>query len=325
MYGTPNDQSHLNNFNANFRQPASDPSLFRRLPTADQEADRAFSHTCEWILQHESYKAWLGQQRGLLWIKGKPGAGKSTLMAFIYRALQKNPLSKQSLSLDFFFHGRGTTLQKNPIGMFRSLLHQLYTKVPLVRSPVRTAFGEKRAFGEVGTGWQWQRKELEDLFSNAVLHASKSRTITIFVDALDEAGSITANELVVFFHDFNDKLAARKGAARICISCRHYPILAADPTLDVCLEAENHDDIAQYVKQKFNTGIQRQDMAMLSAGECQALEETIVKKASGVFLWAGLVIPLIVNLSRQGESLSYIYQVLEAKCLQTYGMFTNIF
>lgn len=77
--------------------------------------------------------AWIDKERELLWIKGKPGAGKSTLMAFIYKAFQENSLLKQSLSLDFFFHGRGTALQKTPTGMFRSLLRQLYAKVPLVR------------------------------------------------------------------------------------------------------------------------------------------------------------------------------------------------
>jgi hypothetical protein len=171
-------------------------------------------------------------------------------MAFIYKACQENSLSRQSLSLDFFFHGRGTALQKTPIGMFRSLLHQLYAKVPLVRSSVRAAFKEKRGFGEAGTGWEWQRKELEDHFSNAVIRAAKSRAITIFVDALDEAGSDTASELAVYFHDLNDRLAAGKGAARICISCRHYPIVAANTSLDIRVEDENHNDIAKYVKHK---------------------------------------------------------------------------
>jgi ankyrin repeat protein len=231
-------------------------------------------------------------------------------MAFIYQAFQENILSKQSLILDFFFHGRGTPLQKTPVGMFRSLLHQLYTKVPLVRPPVLAAFKEKRGFGEVGIGWQWQRKELEDLFSMAVIHAAKYRTITIFVDALDEAGSDTANELAVYFHDLNVKFADRKCSARICISCRHYPILAANTSLDVCLEDENHDDIVQYVKHRFETGIPRQEMATLSAGECQLLEEIIVKKASGVFQWARLVVSVIISLSQQGESLSYINQEL---------------
>ena len=275
-----------------------------------QEADRAYSHTCEWVLRHESYTAWIGKERELLWIKGKPGAGKSTLMAFIYRALQENTFSKQGLSLDFFFHGRGTALQKTPIGMFRSLIHQLYTKVSLVRLSIRAAFREKRGFGEAGTGWEWQRKELEDLFSNAVIHAAKLRTITIFVDALDEAGGEVARELAVYYHNLNDRLAAERGTARICISCRHYPILATNTSLQICVEDDNHDDIVEYVNHMLNTGISKWEMATLSIDECQALEKTIVERALGVFQWARLVVPLIIDLTRQGESLAYIYQEL---------------
>src|SRR5271155_4122048 len=98
-----------------------------------QQADGAHPNTCRWILQHDSYTTWMNRERGLLWIKGKPGAGKSTLMAFIHKDFKKTPSCGHHLSLDFFFHGRGTILQKTPVGMFRSLLHQLYTQTPVVR------------------------------------------------------------------------------------------------------------------------------------------------------------------------------------------------
>ncbi|KAF2228067.1 nucleoside phosphorylase domain-containing protein, partial [Elsinoe ampelina] len=35
--------------------------------------------TCQWIFQDENYQSWC-EQGGLLWLSGKPGAGKSTLM-----------------------------------------------------------------------------------------------------------------------------------------------------------------------------------------------------------------------------------------------------
>lgn len=57
-----------------------------------------------------------------------------------------------------------------------------------------------------------------DLFFNGVTDVAKIRAITIFVDALDEAGSEVAEELVAYFHKLNDRLIASNGAARICIS-----------------------------------------------------------------------------------------------------------
>ncbi|RDL35776.1 uncharacterized protein BP5553_06388 [Venustampulla echinocandica] len=279
---------------------------FPELANRRQDIDKPFSHTCEWILEHESYKSWIETERELLWIKGKPGAGKSTMMAFIYQSLQEKPPS--GITLEFFFHGRGTPLQKTPVGMFRSLLHQLYANVPCIRLLVRKAFKEKSAFGQTGTDWEWHRKELEDLFTNAIIRTPKSRAITIFVDALDEAGSDTANELAGYFHRLNDTLADGNRAGKICISCRHYPILAANTPLHVCVEDENHNDIARYVKQTFETELRRDKMAelLLPLEERQTLEETVTARTGGIFMWARLSIPLIIKFILEGESVEQI-------------------
>ncbi|KAL8382735.1 hypothetical protein RB595_006496 [Gaeumannomyces hyphopodioides] len=66
--------------------------------------------TCEWLLKHETLKQWIRQPRGLLWIKGKPGSGKSTLMKYALGAL---PFiyGTDTRAFSFFFHGRGHELQ----------------------------------------------------------------------------------------------------------------------------------------------------------------------------------------------------------------------
>ena len=271
-----------------------------------QEADHAHSNTCEWILQHAAYTIWISKARGLLWIKGKPGAGKSTLMAFIYRAYQERLSSKKSLSLSFFFHGRGVALQKTPTGMFRSLLHQLFIKVPSVRPSVRAAFKEKQLFGVAGKDWEWQRKELEDLFSNAVICTAKRQAMTVFVDAIDEAGSGVAIELASYFHHLNDRLAAVAGNGRICISCRHYPVVATSSSLEVCVDRENRGDISTYVQEKLSSEIAKEPLSSGTMDDWLALDKDVVSKSSGVFQWARLVVPMIFTYCREGESLGYI-------------------
>jgi hypothetical protein len=151
---------------------------------------------------------------------------------------------------------------------------------------------------------------LEDLFSNAIIRAAKSRYITIFVDALDEASHDIGNELAIYFHNLNDRLSAEKASARLCISCRHYPILTAKASLEICIDDENHKDIVEYVKHRLDSEIQKQEMATLSLDDCQGLENTIVERSVGVFQWARLAVPLVIDLDRQGESLEYIYAEL---------------
>src|SRR6266536_1534239 len=131
------------------------------------ETKLAHPETCHWILQHEAYITWKSRCDRLLWIKGHPGTGKSTLMSFLHRSLCKN--ERRDECLNFFFHGNGTTLQKSPLGMFRSLLHQLYKQSLEARIIILRAFDEKKCYGDAGKDWEWRVNELRDLFSDAVI------------------------------------------------------------------------------------------------------------------------------------------------------------
>ena len=65
----------------------------------------------------------------LLWVNGNPGAGKSTLLKYIYETV-KQDRDKKSVFASCFFHGRGALIQKSPLDIFRSLLHQLAQQIP---------------------------------------------------------------------------------------------------------------------------------------------------------------------------------------------------
>jgi hypothetical protein len=74
----------------------------------------------------------------------------------------------------------------------------------------------------------------------------------LFVDALDEAGADTASELAEYFHELNN-LVVESRTAKICISCRHYLVVSSHTSLEICVEDENHEDIATYVEEKLDT------------------------------------------------------------------------
>jgi hypothetical protein len=57
---------------------------FDRIEARENTIKRALETTCGWLLTSPKYQQWLNStsfsnQHGLLWIKGKPGVGKSTL------------------------------------------------------------------------------------------------------------------------------------------------------------------------------------------------------------------------------------------------------
>src|SRR5436190_211859 len=103
------------------------------------EIAEASANTCNWILRHPNYSAWL-HQHGLLWIKGNPGTGKSAFMKFALRKFKERGSGEGPIVAAFFFHGSGSLLQRSPVGLFRSLLHQLLTQIRPLLTEFRPIF-----------------------------------------------------------------------------------------------------------------------------------------------------------------------------------------
>ncbi|KAH7255956.1 hypothetical protein BKA59DRAFT_498766 [Fusarium tricinctum] len=73
-----------------------------------------------WFLKYRDYLEWLdlekqSQHHGFLWIRGKPGAGKSIIMKFIYIKMKKTDIITGALTVSFFFNARGGLLEKSRI------------------------------------------------------------------------------------------------------------------------------------------------------------------------------------------------------------------
>jgi ankyrin repeat protein len=270
------------------------------------DIDRAADNTCAWLLKHQNYSSWLGQRYGLLWIKGKPGSGKSTLMDTVLRNVEQQAPVHGFKVASFFFHGRGSPMQKTPIGLFRSLLHQILGQIPPLLSELYLEFKLRREMrGEPGKAWNWDTKYLQEFLESEVLDMSKVYPIKIFIDALDECGEKAGRELVSYFQRLTSKSPATGFALSICFSCRHYPLM--DPTgagIEICVENENLADITKYVRDKLQP-VFRDHVTQ------QSLERDILDKSSGVFLWVVLVVRIILDLNMNGENIKAIREQLE--------------
>ena len=186
------------------------------------------------ILIQSNWTGLLHQWQRLLWIKGKPGSGKSTLMKHAVNLAEHN----RSRFICFYVHGRGTELQKTPFGLFRSLLHQLLQLTPNLLSSFASLYqGKLETRGNFEEFWTWQLTELKDLFKSYVLDAVKSQPLQIYVDALDEAGEDAARSLIACFQQISTQSPNSKLA--IYFSCRHYPILTSRDNPSISMEEEN--------------------------------------------------------------------------------------
>lgn len=246
----------------------------RRLAIDDPAED-----TCVWIYDHPVYHEWysrsaLEKSQSLLWIKGKPGSGRSTIMKrLLDRSLANN--GNSMICLAFFLSARGADTGRSAYWMYRSLTHQLvWRSQECLQKFMTTLFDAKtRRFGKVN--FDWNIMELRKFFHSAIMHAGLE-PIVIYVDALDECNDENVRNIVATF-EHSAAVAIENGAdVNICWSSRHYPHIKVSKSLELCMESQNAADIALHVHNAL-----KDRNANTSDFD---LEGEIVRKANGVFL-----------------------------------------
>lgn len=268
----------------------------------------ALSKTCEWFLDDDAYLDWLRPSKlhahhGFLWISGKPGAGKSTIMKFVYERTEKRASdSSQTTVLSFFFNARGAALEKSTEGMYRSLLHQFFRLFPhIMRSLQESNYSAYMRDGSRS----WSLDELECLLQDAVKRLGKQKLIC-FIDALDECDETLAREMVAFFENLCDEAYQNGTQVYVCFSSRHFPnISVRQGSLRVVLEKkEGHGrDIDEYIKNRLR--------GPTSQAALQELRNTIRDKASSVFMWVVLVVDILNKELQHGGTIAAAKRRLE--------------
>ncbi|CZR52846.1 uncharacterized protein PAC_02723 [Phialocephala subalpina] len=288
------------------QKPYISSLAFPEMNYRQEEVQDARLDSCTWILQHPIYETWLADNHGLLWIQGKPGSGKSTLMKRIFQALCHEKSILGRIHLAFFFHRRGTPLQHTSLGMFRTMLHQLLAKVPSVSADFLKLCEEKRNFqGNAIKDWEWREPELRRVFKSSLILAAKTHAVVIFVDALDEAGEDPARSIISYLHELKEQLLQSNCAVRICFACRFHPVVRTSDGIEICVDDENFKDISAYALSELRRQI------LPRGDDLDALQARISNKAFGVFLWVALVIPVIAKQYNEGRSMKEILEVLE--------------
>ena len=121
---------------------------FDRMDARLHNVATALEKTSEWLIDHEQFKAWIDNSKavyhhGFLWIKGKPGSGKSTIMKLVLTWAKG--VSRSQIVISYFFNARSPNqLEKSSFGLYRSLLHQLLS----AHQEIRPLFLAKFSFKE---------------------------------------------------------------------------------------------------------------------------------------------------------------------------------
>jgi ankyrin repeat protein/nucleoside-triphosphatase THEP1 len=269
-----------------------DSLTFEQIDSRHATIKTQHSKTCQWLLGHPKYVEWLEpihfiSHHGFLWISGKPGAGKSTLMKFAYTyAKNKWKATADATVIAFFFNARGVQLEKSTEGMYRSLLFQVIQRFPDV-------LHGSDIFEARHNQLTWDIETLQALFTHAVTRLNK-RQIICFIDALDECDISEVENMVEYFEDLGDQAAESQTKIYICLSSRHYPHIEIRNGLKLTLEDQlgHGEDLEKYVRSKLRAG---------NSKASQEVSAEILERASGVFLWVVLVVDILNREFRNGR------------------------
>ena len=258
---------------------------FNQIDARQMTIKKAHAKTCKWLLERPEYLDWLNpiissEHHGFLWIRGKPGTGKSTLMKFCLANARKT--MKDAIVISFFFNARGEGLEKSTLGTYQSLLLQLLEQLPALEFVFD--FLHLSIRGNIAN-YQWSMESLKTLLEQAILSLGDSSLVCL-IDALDECDENQIRDMISFFEYVGELAVSASIRFQVLFSSRHYPHITIRRGIILILEGqEGHtQDLINYIESE------------LKIGHSKVAEQTRIDlqdKAAGVFLWVVLVVEIL--------------------------------
>lgn len=298
--------------------------LFDRIEFRVNNVRKALLSTCEWLFRHPGFQSWYNDEasnehNGFLWIKGKPGCGKSTLMKAAFERVRKKKAKDcaQQAVVPYFFNARASsTLEKSALGLYRTIVNHLLSSGHFLQPLFMKMFALKDP-GRLGENWTVE--ELEGFLFDSV-ECGEPFKLCLFIDALDEAQyEDDARGMIGFLVQLADRASSIEGSChlKICLSSRHYPHVNIGRGLSLIVEeqSEHRQDINIYINKQ---------LTCLEGSEKDALRCKILEKSAHVFLWVVLVVEILNRLDDSGAPFSDMQARLETTPASLNELFRDI-
>lgn len=244
---------------------------------------------------------WLKSGRGIFYISGKAGSGKSTLMKYLARSPQTREhlthwaktKGKDLIFAEFFFWRSGAPLEREIEGLYRGILWKILDAHPdLIQSLFPALWRDKYGAFDDKTRRTTEPmiSELEAAF-DILIHSPRALSehrVCLFIDGLDEfeGDYWRLSQRLVKWCASDDM--------KLCVSSR--PTNEFSKAFNVvpgairfCLHELTKPNMLHFVRDTFEKD-QRYADACSDNPECASLVELIVDRADGVFLWVELVV-----------------------------------
>ncbi|KAK4186187.1 hypothetical protein QBC35DRAFT_413289, partial [Podospora australis] len=273
-------------------------------------------------VEAKTLRQWLEFRRGMFWVSGKGGSGKSTFIKYVTHHPQTRVLletwscAKRCLILSYYFSNTGTHLQESTEGLIRALLYQIIdSKSELATIPFPDLDGASESSnasnspGSILLG-TWTVPELSAGLNRIIAHAETTTNMCIFIDGLHECR-----------HDYREvidlvrRLSRISSSLKVCVSSRPWNEFAdafgGQSNQTISLHNLTYFDIQSYASTKLRNHPGGQVVMMEHPGVLEDIIEDIARNSAGVFLWVVLVVESLYDVLSNGAPVAELRQQVD--------------
>ncbi|OHF03615.1 hypothetical protein CORC01_00934 [Colletotrichum orchidophilum] len=311
------DRDDVSNYNPEHILPEP-PEVIQKLrawlkPTSyDLESSEYHKHlsshapgTGEWLTNSQSYKDWLlGEDTGLLWIKGIPGSGKSVLASSIVKELSAN---NPGCPILYFFFRQIIDANHEPVALLRDWLDQVLVYSPPLQKKLK-GYVVKEGYRDKTRSLATM--SMQDLWEDLRLAFSGlPGKVYCVADALDEMDR--GND--AFLQALAELGSWSPGKIKVLITSRPVPAVEgplrhAKGTQIRLQETVVDADISTFVRRGLKT-------SNIPHNDQQLIQEAIPGRANGLFLYAKLAMDAFLE---RGANIKAVLRSLPADMNQMY-------
>lgn len=312
---------------------------FQIMPDREDNIPEAHQQTFQWLFgdkpqaqtqqMQANVRDWLQEDKSsIYWVTGKPGSGKSTLMKYLFHhdslpgLLKKWAGPNKLITAGFYFWNSGSTIQMSLVGLLRAFLYTCFTKDSSLLLPAMSERWKRflAAGGEddyLDDHQNFTEKELLRMFDRVI--SDTSRRFFFLIDGLDEFEG-EPNRLIQFV------TGVARSHVKLCVASR--PWLEFEDAFkqrpSLLLQDLTGEDIDSYVTSHFEHNEHFATLQVSSPQAASALLQSIVIKASGVFLWVHLVVQSLLIGFQKSDSFFHLQARLDALPGDLEALFDNL-
>ncbi|KAI0413294.1 hypothetical protein F5X98DRAFT_352301 [Xylaria grammica] len=169
--------------------------------TRREQIEKADEGTNLWIWENQQYEGWDRADRGLLWIEGKPGSGKSVLARSMQQRIFASAVQTEagfSIVAAWFYSTRLGDVGTSDISLLRSIIYEILSQEPVLfettveyyrRYPVTIDSEQNGSHAR-----SWCSSEDFAKAGQQILEqiSATGKSVICIIDAMDEADSVLA-------------------------------------------------------------------------------------------------------------------------------------